>query len=161
MRLALLFFLLTLCGSGWTQQLWQDARAGMSPEQVIAAIPGAVLRSDAPVNKDGGVNSVASRVEIADSQFDVSFTFKASKLSEVRLTSKPSTPSETERVGKAVLEALRAKYGREVSAERLSIGTQHGWIVSGTKITLDVIQIGSASGLVNVFYGVAIDGGKL
>lgn len=151
-------------GSASAQQLWQQSRVGMSVAEVIAAFPGAALAQSPTPNRDGSIDLVAlPGVDIASCPFRASFVFQAEKLNAVRVGCHTPSPIETERVSKAVMEALRAKYGAEISQERSTIGTTHAWFSAGVKIQLEAIQIGSNDGLVNVFYtpSTGKDAGKL
>lgn len=152
-----------VCGVS-AQQLWQESRVGMTIPEVLRAFPGATELSAPPKNGDGSYDGVQlPPVEIGGCPFEPRFLFQQDKLSAVRLTCKTESVQNTDRVNKALQEALRAKYGQEISREKNSIGTISAWYSSGTKIQLQAIQIGSGPGLVIVFYtpNTGRDAGKL
>lgn len=149
------------CGAAHAQQLWGVTEIGMTQEQVLAAVPHAQQRPAASSNRDGSVNALeATGIVIADAPFKAMFTFAQDHLTEVRVSTSPSTKAETERVGNAVLEALRAKYGPEIARD--PDGAQYTWASGKTTVKLDILFI-HTMGLVNVFYSgkIAKDADKL
>lgn len=150
---SLLVALGLVVGSASAQQLWQQSRVGMTAAEVLAAFPDAALVPAAKTNSDGSVDLVTlAGVDIANCPFRASFVFQADKLSAVRVGCRTGSPSETERVGLALVEALRAKYGTEISHQQSPSGIIDAWYSAGTKIQLYTAQIGEGTGLVNVFY---------
>jgi hypothetical protein len=102
-------------------------------------------------------------VEIASTLFNAGLELKDGKLAAVRLSADSKSPSDTDRLAKALLEALRTKYGQEVARERSSIGWHYTFSKEGVTINLEAIQIGSGTGLLQVLYTTAIakDAAKL
>lgn len=137
----------------------------MSVAEVLAAFPGAISVPSAEADRDGSKALVQlASVEIAGCPFRAKFFFRAEKLHAVTLACQPQASPETERVSSAVEEALRAKYGAEISRDRSSIGWSRAWYSAGVKIGLRVFQVAPDDpGNIIVFYNPSTgqDAGKL
>lgn len=144
--------LLTVASAGAHAQLWQETRQGMTAEQVQALMPG-VERRAVPSALPSGAQCLLRLpgVQIAGADFTADFCFLSGGLSAVQLSAKAPT-ADMESVHKRVVEALRAKYGQEVSRGGMAGFSSHGtWVQGRTSIELSAFYIG-ASGHLYVTY---------
>jgi hypothetical protein len=99
-------------------------------------------------------------VELVNKKFTASFYFKASKLSQVTLSlEKGHTFHAATLVFDALTEALRAKYGNEISrrSKRGMLNlTEAEWLSGRTNINLIVLSVGETDATLNVNYQVRV-----
>ena len=143
------------------QSLWGGTEYGMSLEQVRTAIPNATPPSQADHLADGSQELLRlENVEIVRTTFSAKFFFKTGKLSQVTLTwKKGQTFWSAMLVYKELMEALRAKYGAEITRDVqrgvLNMATAT-WLSGRTNINLFAASVGEDDAVLNVNYQVRV-----
>lgn len=169
---ALLIATVTLIGSLPipAQTLWQDTTFGMPIDAVRLAVPGAESPQGKPNTLNGGAVELLrlDNVSILSRRWAASFFFLDSKLVQVNLTTDdPSLQKDT--IGfvyRDLLDTLRAKYGRELSARNdRGLGIDQAsasWFSNGTNINASLFASPNYSSI-NIAYQVRMskDAGKL
>lgn len=145
------------------QTLWQGAAYGMSVDEVRKVVPDAV-----PPRKDPGHLGDGSQellrldgIELVNKKFAASFFFKAKKLSQVTLSLQNGRSfDEALGVFDSLTEALRAKYGPEISRKidrgRLLDTAKATWLLGGTNVSLFLMGVGKDYAVLNVNYQVRL-----
>src|SRR5689334_2648032 len=108
-RAAVVGLMLLLFGAGpaWAQHLWPKLAYGMTPDEVLRAVPHSARSSDDAVELD--------RYVLADTEFTVRFLFRAKHLHQVHLD-QPTKLVQNEvtlRAFDKVVDVLRKTYGQE------------------------------------------------
>lgn len=167
--IALLLFVLSSACPVMAQTLWNGTTYGMSPAKVKSIVPNASKPEESPGALSGGSIELLrlSGVEIVGHTFNASFYFKDSKLSQVTLSAAEELPfSSRVRTFESLTEALRVKYGKELSS-RASGGVlptmEANWQSGKTNISVLLMGMGDSGSLLNVNYQVrlAAEAGKL
>jgi hypothetical protein len=167
--IALLLFVLSSASPVMAQALWNGTTYGMSPAKVKSLVPNASKPEESPGAISGGSIELLrlSGVEIVGHTFTASFFFKNSKLNQVTLSADEELPFDSRiNTFKSLTEALRVKYGKE-----LSTGSSGGvlptmeanWQSGRTNIAVLVMGMGEGQSILNVNYQVrlAAEAGKL
>ncbi len=150
--------------SSLSQTLWQDTACGMSPEEVLKAVPNSKLVTDGRVVRNiEGVELVRlDTIEIVKQNFDVGFFFKDQKLCSVfiNLTDKISYTSACSAF-EQLCAALRSKYGDELSSEDKGYFKRRKWNSGNANISLTAfnMNIGLSSdspAILNIIYDVSL-----
>jgi hypothetical protein len=134
---------LIACSSVNAESLWGLSEHGMSVEDVAAKYPSAVtvIPTDKNKVKSGAAQQLKiESVMIADESFEVAFYFLAGKLDQVGLSHSRSGASldDCEYTNRKLIEALRAKYGKELtysSNQNLGRSSNISWSSGKTSIT--------------------------
>jgi hypothetical protein len=161
LRLLVVFTLLVVSPCSMAQSLWGRTEYGMSLEQVKAAVPSAK-----PPEKPGDLRSGAQEqlrlgnVEIVNKKFAASFYFLGGKLTQVTLSlPKSQTFDQALLVFDRLTDALRTKYGQEISRE-IKRGplnkAQATWLAGRTNITVIALSVGKGDALLNINYQVRV-----
>jgi len=144
------------------QVLWQGARAGMSVEEVLKALPGATRYVPAPGDKlgDGATELVTAPDQmISEKMFRPRFYFSNYRLEQVTLSLQGADDSRIARITfEDVFIALRAKYGPEVVLKDTDIGKEADWLHGKTNITLFLISNSDTTPLLNIIYQMRVAG---
>jgi hypothetical protein len=133
------FLAIGLCAGGavQAQTLWGPTTHGMTRAEVMQAVPQAHAASA------GSTNLIVNEVEIVDQKFTVNLGFTADALDRVSLELKEKVRSP-DYVFERLVEALRAKYGAEVSRNRMAgfgpVLTEATWSSGRTTIKLSLMQ---------------------
>lgn len=145
------------------QTLWGNTRAGMTMEEVTAAVPNTRLQR----LPKGEEFLSAPLLELAGAQFEPSMYFKDGKLEKVSLSTKGITPKTHDGVYDQLVAALRSKYGTEVgrsiNSSFIGITRELTWASNGTSIVVFNMTIGSTDAILQVTYSNSIgrDASKL
>lgn len=140
--------------------LWHGARYGMSPKEVKAVIPQASPPAK-PSHLAGGAVELLhlDGIEIARSQFSASFYFADNKLSQVTLTVPKKNFDEALLVFNDVTDALRAKYGKEIThtVQRGVLNRAEAiWMNGRTNIDLFLMSVREHTAFLNINYQVRL-----
>lgn len=147
------------------QVLWSGASAGMTVDQVKAAVPSTVIpeRPDS-LKPDHLVERLrVAGVEIVGLRFRAGFFFDVKEaLREVHLRPE-TTLGDYRRAHLEILDSLRAKYGTEVSLEKgKSLASQvRSWTADRVTVRLVFVELASDAAILNVIYSPARDLDKL
>lgn len=157
----ILLVLLLAPRSSIAQVLWGKTEYGMTIEQVTAVLPDAKPPQN-PRRLDAGDEEKLriENIDLVKRKFSASFFFADGKLTQVYLTIQDGlNRREVFAAFDALTEALRAKYGREISHSKKENVTKHGvaaWMSGRTNINLAAISVTDADGILNVVYQVQI-----
>jgi hypothetical protein len=138
--------------------LWQQARYGMSEDELRAAVPGLRREADPePLRSGAKVLHVLEGVEVLDRRFTAKFYFLHHALHQVTLSMSPvPTGNEGESAFRSFRTALGIKYGNEVNAS--SVRDERGtllastWLSGPTNVELVFISIEREPEYFNVVY---------
>lgn len=139
-------------------ELWGQTCYGMTVNQVLKAVPGASAHAAlAGKNLANGAFELATGPDqtIAGEMFTPRYYFLNGRLDEVMLTLEGVTDSyKATSAFEALTDALRAKYGPELSLHQTLIGRDGNWRHGKTNIALALFVIGNADPhpLLNVVY---------
>lgn len=170
--LRLLFSLILLATAFCTnaQSLWNGTEYGMSLDQVKASLPHASSPAK-PGNLADGAEELLrlEDIKLVNERFTASFYFKGGKLTQVTLSLAKRRPfNQTLLVFNQLTEALRAKYGQEISREIKRGGrglnaADATWMSGRTNINVLTIGVGENDAILNINYQtrVAHDADKL
>ncbi|HTO07064.1 MAG TPA: hypothetical protein VMR86_08385 [Myxococcota bacterium] len=143
------------------QSLWGPTQYGMSVAQVRESVPG-VLKSASPSKLGDGALGLLEKPGIAlvGHTFTALFYFKGERLSQVTLTLAESSDfSSALLVFESLTDALRAKYGSEVS-RKLNRGflsvADSTWVSGRTNLTLYLMAVGNSPATLNLNYQVRL-----
>jgi hypothetical protein len=131
-------------GTAHAQALWQDSRAGMSVDEVVAAFPSSARVSVAPV---GGVQELLrlDGIEIAGKPCAARFLFRGAGLAMVVINAPPMHQVEATDYFNKLADALRSRYGQEVGAtdqrDRYSHERSITWKADRTQVKLRYSRI--------------------
>lgn len=167
--IALLLFVLSSAGPVMAQVLWSGTTYGMSPAKVKSTVPNAVKPDDKPGELAGGSLELlrVNGIDIVGQTFNASFFFKDSKLTQVTLSAVDEM-SFTGRIEtfESLTEALRVKYGKELSRSASTSGLatmDANWQSGKTNISVFMMEMGKGKSILNINYQVrlAAEAGKL
>lgn len=161
-RLVAFAVLIAVCEVSFAQTLWRETVYGMGPDEVMKLVPEAV-----PVTvKRGTLNSGAEEllridgVEIVNEKFTASFYFKDQKLVQVMLSlESPKSFPTSLRVFDTLTEALRAKYGQELSRKVSRTPFPHAdatWLSGRTNIGVWLMAVDETHVRLNINYQVRL-----
>jgi hypothetical protein len=162
--IAALAFILTasaMARAADSVKLWGASRSGMTVEQVLGAVPGTARHDPSPGESVGNATEqVRGPVQtIAGEKFIPHFYFERGALVQVTLGLEGiSDAYQAFLTFQGVADALRAKYGKELSLRQSSIGWDGEWISSRTNISLALITIEGATPLLNIVYQTRVSG---
>lgn len=161
MRLFITIALLVISAFASAQSLWGPAEYGMSAEQVKSVVPNVRTPKNPGRLGDGARELLRlENVEIVNKRFVASFYFIAGKLTQVTLSlEKGHTFHSAMLVFDSLTEALRAKYGREISLEikhALLSRADATWIAGRTNINIFAIGVGENDATLNINYQVRV-----
>lgn len=137
--------------------LWGKAVAGASVAEVKAAIPEATDHEPTPDQKiKSGAKKLLTLtpVPVAGKDFTAEFFFGNDNLEQVSLSfQKPGIdPDDCHHTSNSVVEALRAKYGKELTRDVSSRSASMSWSSGKTSISLFTLVSGSLLCTVHVSY---------
>lgn len=166
-RRTMVGFLVALCGlvstSAWAQSLWQGTEYGMTVAQVQAVVPGVTIPEKGSTLTGGAVELLRlSNIEVVRKPFDAKFFFKDERLVQVSLTLNEKLPFDSARIRAydSLLEALRAKYGPELTSKNDKIGMlksmDASWMSGRTNINLMLMGVADSPAILNVNYQVRV-----
>lgn len=143
------------------QSLWGGAEYGMTVEQVKSFIPKAITPSIPSRLSDGAQGLLQlENVEIVNKKFTSSFYFIAGNLTQVTLSlEKGHTFDSAMLVFDSLSEALRAKYGREISRDikrGMLNQARATWMMGRTNINVLAISVGENDATLNINYQVRV-----
>lgn len=136
--------------------LWQEARAGMSPQQVLAAFPDA--RPVTGEKKDSGSEELVrlSGYELSSDRFDVGFYFRDHRLESVELKLVGHSAGDALSVYDRLLAKLRAEHGKETASldKEIAVMAQKraDWSVGDLAITLLYFNVGQGPANLKLVY---------
>jgi hypothetical protein len=157
-----LFYVLFLNAPASAQSLWNGTNYGMSVDEVRATVPKAIA-PDKPNRLADGAQELLrlTNVEIVGKTFDAQFFFRNGRLSQVTLSlEKGHTFHQATLTLNALSDALRAKYGREISHENDRTAALNRitatWLSGKTNINVLAIGVGDFDATLNVNYQMRI-----
>lgn len=141
------------------QPLWNGTEYGMSLEQVKAVVPQASAPAKPSRLYDGSQELLRlENVEVAGNKFAARFYFKDGKLAQVTLSLQEERKFDNVMpVFDAIIEALRAKYGQEITREiqRAKLNRAYAeWNRDGTRIDILSMSVGEHDAMLNINYQV-------
>lgn len=148
----------TLCA----QTLWHGTAYGMSVDDVEKVVPKAAPPPANPGHLGDGSEELLclEGIELVNEKFTAKFFFKAKKLTQVTLSLQEGhTFDEALRVFNRLTEALRTKYGPELSREthRGMLNTAEAeWVSGRTNVNLTAMSVGGNDAILNVNYQVRL-----
>ncbi len=147
------------------QILWDGTRYGMTVEEVKTAVPAAIVPTRPDRLHNGAVELLRrDDVKILGHDFRASFFFLHNRLDEVMLSLKnPGRFGAAMLVFESLSDALRARYGRELSrsVERHPLNrAQAAWIAGRTDIAMLVFAIGDNEAVLTITYGIRLAASK-
>lgn len=134
----------------------------MSLEQVRRAIPAAVPPASNPDRLADGAQELLrlENVDLVENKFSAAFFFRDGKLSQVTLSlDKGNSFRTTMLVFDSLTQALRAKYGKELShrSDRGILNmVQSEWLSGRTNINLNAVGVGDNDASLNINYQVRL-----
>lgn len=133
------------------QVLWQNVAVGMTPDEVLKAQPTS-RRAPSPEHLGNGATCDVSIPDyaIASDTYRACFFFDGGKLIQVMLTAE-GEPSEAQ--FRSIVTLLRAKYGKELSLERTSLGLDADWLIA-SGVNISVLYYGKYGNILNINYQV-------
>ena len=152
------------------QALWQGTAYGMSVEEAHRALPVSAPPKGTPerLGNHAEERLRVENVEVAHRRFTASLFFLDGKLCQVTLALRDRLPfSSTTLVFDAMVDALRAKYGRELSDRTRVTGSLRtrsaDWLSGRTNINVFALAQDDTPALLNVNYqfSIAKDADKL
>lgn len=149
--MALIFLVFCFLGSAaaHAQALWGGTVYGMSVDEVKAAVGGAIDVVDGGKLQGGEVERLkVDNVQIVGKNFSARFFFAGQRLHQVSLSpTEDLTLTSAELTVDRLIEALRSRYGQEISAknDRTSGMTTrvYSWMNGESNITLSLISLRS------------------
>jgi hypothetical protein len=144
------------------QQLWQGAKYGMTPAEVVAAFPGAE-QIEPRASRGTAVTKVRlSGVELAGLRFTAKFAFDADRLVTVDVQADELSDAQFHKARNSLLAALRSKYGPELARQSGDVIQEMTWAAQGGT-TIKLITSFISTGFIDLLYGtsVAQDAAKL
>jgi len=160
-RILALLSLLAIHVSASAQSLWSGTVHGMSPDQVKSIFTNAQTPDKPNILSSGAQELLrVENVEITNKKFTASFYFIAEKLIQVTLSlEKGHTFHSATLVFDSLTEALRAKYGQEISRD-ISRGALNKatatWMAGRTNINVITMSVGQSNALLNINYQVRV-----
>ena len=156
MRLAAALILALLPALAHAQSLWGSTSAGMSLDQVRAAVAGVVEPGKPNTLRDGRVERLQlPAVDVIGERFRASFYFNGDVLSEVHLSPAIDFTGDRGRTFGELLDSLRSRYGAEFSREvkgGLAPSRVHTWIAGRTRITAAFVELGNNKDILQLIY---------
>jgi len=136
---------------------WDGTKYGMSLEQVRTLVPNGKPPSQPDDFPDGLQELLRlENVKIVNTNFSAKFYFKTGKLSQVTLSwESGQTFDNALLVFNSLTEALRAKYGSEISREvkrGLLNEAEANWLSGQTNINVLAMSVGEHDSFINVNY---------
>lgn len=150
------------CASAHAQEMWQGTKYGMSVNEVRAQVPAAVLATEESLLANGSAGKlVVPEFELVNEKFKVTFYFKDTKLTQVMLSLKePRSYAAAMRVFNQLTEALRARYGKELSMASTDMGimktSKAEWLSGKTNIGTICTVVSDAPAILNLYYQMRI-----
>ena len=155
-----ILLLVIFSASAQEQTLWRKTVAGMSPAEVTRRVPEATPPKGLPNTlEDGAVELLKiPSFALVNQPFSASFYFKRDKLTQVMLSLlTPSTFDSALLTFDSLTEALRAKYGPEISRSRNFFKAEAMWISGRTNITLILFSVAPGAPIIfNLNYQVRL-----
>ena len=157
-----LSLLLFLCASANAQVLWGDTNTSMSIDQVQKVQPSASDTFEKPGKLDNGAVEKLrlKNVEIDGIQYSASFYFLNEKLHQVSLSARDVEASSVLHKYRALVEALKSKYGDEISKKyengRLGITASSMWQSGKTTIRINLFSFSGSPGSLYIFYNTVL-----
>lgn len=164
LMLRLLAALIAILGAtqAFAQPLWQSTVAGMSVEQVQAVVPGAASPRSSPETLKGGATELLrlDDFDLVGRKFSISFFFVDTRLTQVTISlEKGQSFSSAMLSFDALVEALRAKYGQELTREAkrgvLNVSSAT-WLSGQTNINLFAMSVRETNAVLNLNYQIRL-----
>ncbi len=149
---------LFLFSLAFAQTLWGGTSSGMSVQEVLATVPGAVESSGSDNLGNGALNLVSlDEIEVLSIPFEARFYFGDDGLEQVNLRVKDSGSAFSELTRfETLATGLRARYGPELSYEVDNYGVgliaKATWLSDGTNIELTLIGVGNSPAIFGISY---------
>lgn len=157
--------LLILCASANAQALWQNTTLGMSEQAIKEAYPEARRPANPGTLAEGLKEALCVEgYKLSNNLFRISFYTKEDKLVQVALDcTNEKTFGAQGVIFDSLTEALRSKYGNELSKMRDSDVRKSVWMSGRTNITLFLMAIDRKESVLRIIYQVrlAAEGDKL
>lgn len=144
------------------QPLWGDTTSGMNPSQVIEIVKGSRLVQDGYTLESGARELIRlDDLNVVNESFDVRFYFLEQSLIQVTLgLNDERSFSSTLLVFDSLADALRSKYGKEISEsiDNRSIlkKAEANWVNGRTNINLLVLSVGNSPAILNLNYQIRL-----
>jgi hypothetical protein len=159
-RLWILQVLVMVSTAAGAQSLWGGTEYGMSIDEVKLAVPNAIAPSKGSRLGNGAQELLRlENVEIVNKRFAASFFFLWGKLNQVTLSLQSPTFHGATLTFNSLSEALRAKYGQEISRESdrgLLNKVSATWMAGRTNINVIAIAVGDNDATLNINYQVRV-----
>jgi hypothetical protein len=157
-----IFSILTTAPTLCAQTLCHGAAYGMTLDDVKKAVPEAAPPPTKPEHLGDGSEELLrlEGVQLVNEKFTARFFFKAKRLTQVTLSlQKDHTFDDALRVFNSLTEALRTKYGPEISRQthRGMLNTAEAeWVSGRTNVGLIAMSVGENDATLNVNYQVRL-----
>ena len=144
------------------QSLWGDTTSGMNPSQVIEVVKGSRLAQDGDTLGTGARELIRlDDLNVVNELFDVRFYFLEQSLTQVTLgLNDERSFSSTLLVFDSLADALRSKYGKEMSesidSRSILKKAEANWVTSRTNINLLVLSVGNSPAILNLNYQIRL-----
>jgi hypothetical protein len=161
-NLAVLMYVLATAHVCAAQTLWNGTTLGMSVDQVRKSVPNVHEPESAPGSLGTGAKELLrlDDVELAGHTFHAAFYFLGRSLSQVSLVlDNPPSLHGAMLIFDSITDALRAKYGHELSKDThpgLLAFTEAHWLSGRTNITLMASGVADNPAILNIIYQVRI-----
>jgi len=139
LRIALGLAVLVFPAPALAQELWQGARAGMTPEEVVETVDGASA-SDGAKEDNLTLDVVRPGLEIAGRSWTAGFYFAADGLQRVTIRLDEAERSAASGLFQPTLTDLREIYGEPFACEVGQFGQSCEWRWPDRKIELSLFD---------------------
>ena len=146
------------------QSLWGGTTSGMNPSQITEVVKGSRLIQDGDTLGSGARELIRfDDLSVVNESFKVQFYFLKQKLTQVTLSLNGERSfSSTLLVFDSLADALRLKYGKEISGsiDNRSIlkKAEANWVNGRTNINLLVLTVGNSPAILNLNYQTRLSG---
>lgn len=158
LRSLLVLTLMTVAAEAQAAQpmLWHGTRYGMSTKAVRHVLPHVVLTLHPSHLGDGSLELLhLDHIRIAQNDFTALFYFTDGKLTQVTLTVTKKNFDELMPLYETIMDALRSKYGRELSytvQRELLNRADATWMHGRTNINVLAMSVGQHEAQMNINY---------
>jgi len=153
-----LIAILMISISAQAQSLWGETASGMKPSKVIEVVKGSRFIQDGSTLGTGAKELIRlDNFSLVNESFKVRFYFIDEKLVQVTLNLNDERLfSSTLLVFESLTDALRSKYGKEISSDIDSRSilkkAKANWVSGRTNINLFVVTVGDSPATLNLNY---------
>jgi hypothetical protein len=145
--------------AGSPQELWQGATLGMSVKQVLDKFPKGIQNPKPEHLLDGAQELVViPRIALGTSRTaKVEFYFLQEHLTQVTLAVDVTDADQTKLAFESMIDALRARYGPEISLRSTTLGFEAEWFLP-SGVNVDVVAYTKVMPLLRIVYQVRLKG---